>query len=42
MDEVKAAARALDLEVIPREIRKAEDIAPALEQSTAVPTLFMS
>jgi putative ABC transport system substrate-binding protein len=31
MDEVKAAARALDLEIITREIRKAEDIAPALQ-----------
>jgi len=31
MDEVKAAARALDLEIIPREIRKAEDIGPAFE-----------
>jgi len=28
MDEVKTAARALDLEIIPREIRKAEDIGP--------------
>jgi putative ABC transport system substrate-binding protein len=31
MNEVKAAAGTLGLEVVPREIRKAEDIGPALE-----------
>jgi len=31
MDEVRAAARTLDTEVVPAEIRRAEDIAPAVE-----------
>ena len=42
MREVQAAARTLGLEVIPLEVRRGEDIAPALEALKAAPRHFMS
>jgi hypothetical protein len=42
MREVQAAAGTLGLEIILLEIRRAEDIAPAIERSKVMPMDFMS